>query len=99
MEYILLSEEHHALLLLGSSGLYRGPTPLELALAAAAHPRDLAAASTASAQLAHKHTVHKSTDDACWVQAEKLHGFEITCVAMRMVWNEAPLPKPETVAA
>ena len=27
-------------------------------------------ASKASAQLAHKFTVHKSTDDACWVQAE-----------------------------
>jgi hypothetical protein len=94
-EVVSLSADHHAICLLGSSGLYRGATPLELAVAAAAHPRDCAAASMASAQLAHKHTVKKSTDDACWVQAEKLHGFEITCVAMRMVWNEPLVQKPE----
>lgn len=99
IEVVTLSADHHAILLLGSSGLYRGPTPLELATIAASRDRDLAAASMASARLAHKFTVHKTTDDACWVQAEKLAGFEITCVAARLVWNEplfekaAPQPK------
>jgi len=97
-EVIPLSVDHHALLLLGTSGLYRCK-PLDLAVVASEHPRDLAMASTNAAQLAHKHTVHKTSDDACWVQNEKMRGFEITCVAARFVWNEPLLKLEPTVVA
>merc|ERR1712232_296095 len=63
-EVVALSASEHSLLLLGSAGLYRCCAPVDLAIAALAHTRDAAAASTACAQLAHAHQVHKSSDDA-----------------------------------
>merc|ERR1719235_269566 len=57
----------------------------------------MSAASTNAAQLAHKNTNKKSTDDACWVQAEKMAGFEITCVAARLVWNEPLIEKVDKI--
>ncbi len=52
IDIVSLSAAEHALLLLGSSGLYKGVQPLDLAKVASAHNRDTAAASAAGTSLA-----------------------------------------------